>query len=380
MGLTRPLSVVFVLVIVAAGAVVAQAGDGVPFVPDRAAKAGHEIARVASVPPRSGVVALPPGGADLFASPGGEPILRAHEGIVFALQRAEGDWLEVVTTCNQPAWVRADDVVIWAASDERMQPGPGFDLAAATIVLDPGHGARDWGGVGPGGLTEKAVNLDIAERIRRLMSSARDVDWTSGEVRRGTAIPAFGSVWLTRSLAGPSFGDYELGLEFRAALANAAGADVLVSIHNNTVPRQRTTGPGTEVYYAVGTEGSDRLAGLIHEELVRSLATYTADWRGGDTLGARARLDPATGLDYYGLLRRATMPSVIVEGLYISEPEEEALLATPAVRQSYAEGVYRGIIRFLTTTDQGGATHPPEEFGEDAGTVSSTGCEIPPQP
>ncbi len=113
---------------------------------------------------------------------------------------------------------------------------------------------------------------------------------------------------------------------------------------------------------------------------MRSFASYTAKWRGGDLLGARARLDPATGLDYYGLLRRATMPAVIVEGLYISEAEEEALLATPAVRQSYAEGVYRGIIRFLTTTDAGGQIHAPEVFSGDAGTVSSSACEVPAQP
>ena len=74
------------------------------------------------------------------------------------------------------------------------------------------------------------------------------------------------------------------------------------------------------------------------------------------------------------------MPAVIVEGVYISEPEEEALLATEAFRQAYADGVYRGVIRFLTTPDAGAAANNPEYFHDDAGTVSGNVCELPEQP
>ena len=90
--------------------------------------------------------------------------------------------------------------------------------------------------------------------------------------------------------------------------------------------------------------------------------------------------DPETGDDYYGLLRRATMPSVIVEGVYISEPEEEALLATPEFRQAYAEAVYRGVVRFLTTDEPGSGINRPEVFYDNAGTVSGNGCTLTEQP
>ena len=303
----------------------------------------------------------------------------AHERLVFAFQRREGDWLEVITTCNDPAWVPAAAVQVMPQA-VRSAPGTSFDLGQAVVVLDPGHGARDLGGVGPTGLREKAVNLDIAERVQRLMRTSHDVDWITGAVTPGDRVSAIGSVWLTRAPTGPDAGDYEVGLGFRAELANAAGADALVSIHNNTVPRGSTEIPGSEVYYAVGAQGSDRLAGLIYDELLKSFASYSAEWTGGELLGARARVDPDTGDDYYGILRRATMPAVIVEGVYISEADQEALLETEAFRQSYAEAVYRGVVRFLTTDSQSDHVFAPEPFFADAGTVASSGCEVPAQP
>ena len=153
----------------------------------------------------------------------------------------------------------------------------------------------------------------------------------------------------------------------------------MVSIHNNTVPSTHTDIPGTEVYYAMSVPGADRLAGILYEELLLSLSSFDADWAGGDIQGARAREDPDTGGDYYGIFARAQMPAAIVEGAYISEPEEEALLRTDAFRQAYAEGVYRGVVRFLTTDDPGSSIHEPELFTADAGTVSGSGCVVPSQ-
>ena len=221
------------------------------------------------------------------------------------------------------------------------------------MVVDAGHGDRDWGAIGPEGLSEKVLNLDIATRVRELMLRSNSVDWTTGTVTEGSDIPAFGTVWLTRPPEGPLGGQYEAGLAFRAELANSAGADVLVSVHNNTVPKVDSDFPGTQVLYSVGNEDSARLGALLYEEVLRSMSAFEADWSAGDLVGAIARYNPDTGEDYYGLLRRATMPSAIVEGLYLSEPEEEALLATEEVKQAYAEGVYRGVVRFLTTDDAG---------------------------
>jgi N-acetylmuramoyl-L-alanine amidase len=335
---------------------------------------------LASGPATAGVVRIPAGGAPLANAPGDTPFVQVHEGIVMGFTGRQGGWLEVVTTCNDVAWVDEADVDVTPQATASGTPGAGFDVSTAVVVLDPGHGDRDWGGVGPTGLAEKRVNLDIAERVRELMRSARAVDWDTGAITAGSAVPAFGQVWLTRDRSGPNDGDFELGLAFRAELANAAGADVLVSIHNNTVPRIDTDIPGTEVFYSISKDESARLASLIYEELLRSFAGYDADWTGGELLGARARVDPDTNDDYYGLLRRADMPAVIVEGVYIDQPDQEALLETEEFRQSYAEGVYRGIVRFLTTSEVGAGIREPELFPDDAGTVNSSACVIPPQP
>ncbi len=327
----------------------------------------------------AGIAFVPDGGATLWSGPDRDALLTIHEGVALPFLHRSDEWLLVTTMCNDTAWVNAEEVeVLDQASPQSI--GAGFDLSGATIVLDPGHGDRDWGGVGPSGLSEKEVNLDIASRVRDLMATGHDIDWSDGSIEPGSEVSEFGSVILTRDVDGPNSGDFELGLGYRVTVATAAGADAFVSIHNNTVPRVSTDLPGSEVYYSVGAEGSDRLAGLIYEELLRSFAAFDADWSGGELQGARARVDPDTGDDYYGILRRATMPAVIVEGLYISEPEEEALLATPEFRQAYADAVYRGIVRFLTTADEGTGINRPEIFPADAGTVSGNGCQLPVQP
>ena len=327
----------------------------------------------------AGIAVVPPDGVGLWEGPDRDEFFTLHGGVVLPFEHRSGEWLLVTTMCNYTAWINEADVGI-IPQTARQQPGATFDLSDATVVLDPGHGDRDWGGVGPTGLSEKEVNLDITERVRRLMAASHDVDWTTGTITEGTSVSAFGNIVLTRDSSGPNDGDFELGLGYRSAVASGAGADVFVSIHNNTVPRLDTEGPGSEVYYSIGADGSERLAGLIYEELIREFEKYDVDWRGGELLGARARIDPDTGDDYYGLLRRATMPAVIVEGVYISEPEEEALLRTHEFRQDYAEAVYRGVVRFLTTLEPGSGINDPEVFGYDAGTVSGNGCELPAQP
>ena len=329
--------------------------------------------------PATGIALIPEGGVDLWLGPDRDPYFRIHEGMALPFLHRSEEWLLVTTNCNDTAWVSDADVEVIAAGDPQ-PPGRGFDVSEAVIILDPGHGARDWGGVGPSGLAEKAVNLDISDRVRQLMEGPRDIDWSSGEVTAGSTIPSFRDVVLTRDVIGPNEGDFEANLGFRSAMATAARANAFISIHNNTVPRIDTDIPGSEVYYSTAVDDSERLAGIIYEELLLSFSDFEADWKGGELLGARARLDPDTEEDYYGLLRRATVPSVIVEGVYISEPDEEALLASGEFRQAYAEAIYRGVVRFLTTTDSGAEPNRPEYFVDDAGTVSGNVCTVPEQP
>jgi hypothetical protein len=133
------------------------------------------------------------------------------------------------------------------------------------------------------------------------------------------------------------------------------------------------------VFYAVGSPGSDRLASLIHEELVRGLAHFGDSWGAALETGAKARVDAETGDDFYGLLRRAEAPAVIIEGMYISNPPEEQLLQSEILQRAYADAVYRGLVRFLTTDEFGSDILEPEPFSGSVGTPSTASCVVPAQ-
>lgn len=305
--------------------------------------------------------------------------MTVHEGLVFPVVDEASGWFQILTTCGREAWVGIDTVEV-IPRHQPGTPGDGFDLSQAVIVVDPGHGGRDLGAIGPGRTTEAEVNLEIAALLRDRLERSAAIDWQTGRIGPGDDYPAVGAVWMTRDPGGPDEGDVELGLAYRGHIATRLGADALVSIHNNSGPQTTSPQPGTDVFYAVSSPGSDRLASLIHEEMVRGLSPLSDRWASAHVSGPKSRISPETGTDFYGLLRNSDPPSVIVEGTYISEPREEMILNTRIGRQAYADGVYRGLIRFLTTDEWGSEVHPPEPFTADVGTVTNLACEEPAQP
>jgi N-acetylmuramoyl-L-alanine amidase len=332
-----------------------------------------------TVPTVPGVAIVPAGGGPLYLQPGSEPMLTAIEDLVLPITSVSGVWYEVVTSCGTNAWVRYKEMD-FAAPSAQGEPGPGFDLSQAVIVVDPGHGGRDLGAKGASGSWESQVNLEIAERLRDRLERGQAVLWDTGEIIAGSAYPAVKQVWMSRSTDGPLGGDIELGLAYRAELANGVGADALLAIHNNTSPARTGSIPGSDVFYSVDSPGSDRLASLIHQELVVGFSALGSEFSQARVTGVKARVLEDTGDDYYGLLRRTEPPSVIIEGLYISEPSEEQILTSMEGQQTYADAVYRGLIRFLTTNETGSPIQDPVPFEGDVGTVTNTACEIPQQP
>ena len=95
-------------------------------------------------------------------------------------------------------------------------------LKVGRVVIDPGHGGKDTGSIGPTGLLEKDLVLDVALRLKKLL-----------EERLGT------DVMLTRS------GDEFVPLEERTAIANQHGADLFISIHANSSRSRRVSGAET---------------------------------------------------------------------------------------------------------------------------------------
>jgi len=326
-----------------------------------------------------GALVIAEGGADLFFDRTADPYVRAHEGLVFPVIERDDEWLQVLDQCNDPGWVLFDEVAFSAARRDDSRVGAGMEFSDAVVVVDPGHGGPNVGAVGPAGLVEKVVNLDIARRLRDLLRRPHTVDWESGEIFNGSAIPAAGQVWMTRQ-EGPEGADIETGLTFRTTLSDSLNAHALVSIHNNAAPDGPFEGPGSEVYYKVADLESKRLSGLVVEELRQEFSAFEAAWVGADDAGAKVRVG-TDGVDLYGILRQSDAPSVIVEGVYISNESEEALLGTAEFRQAYADAVYRALVRFVTTDEDGSGFVDTEPFtgGLSSGRPAGT-CSVPAQP
>lgn len=330
-------------------------------------------------PTEPGLAIVPIGGATLYQSPGGAALQTIHQGIVLPISTVDGSWAEVMDSCSNLAWVNLTEMEV-VGRFESQAPGDGLDLARASVVVDAGHGGRDWGAPGPNGTRESNFNLDISERLRTRLLSSNDIDWSTGDVSPGPTYPSLGGAFMTRDTAGPDGGDFEAGLAYRAAMANSVGASALLAIHNNTGTDRTYNDPPRAVFYAVSVPGSDRLASLIDEELFRGFDPFASEWQGSGIQGTAARRDPSTGGDFYGLLRRSESPAVIIEGAYVSDPTQEQLLGTPEFRQAYADAVYRGLIRFLTTADTGTEINEPEDFAGNVGSPSTNNCVVPEQP
>jgi N-acetylmuramoyl-L-alanine amidase len=171
------------------------------------------------------------------------------------------------------------------------------------VAIDAGHGGRDPGAIGPTGLVEKDVNLDIAQRVRELL------------VRSGIRVV------MTREA------DVSVELPDRPRMARRQGATVFVSIHGNASTRPAAS--GSETYYL--TPQSQVLAQLVQEELGRVPNLIS---RGVKTAN-------------FLVLRENDMPAVLVEVAFLSNVDEEARLRQSEFRQRLAEAVSRGVRRFL---------------------------------
>jgi N-acetylmuramoyl-L-alanine amidase len=216
------------------------------------------------------------------------------------------------------------------------------------IVLDPGHGGEDPGA--QGFAVEKEVTLDIAHRLARLLRTRLGAE-----------------VVLTRAQ------DQTLALKERTAFANTEGADLFVSIHANANPTGRLR--GIETYYLDNStdHATLRLAKLENGlDLLRptneaSLRYILSDLVQVGKLEDSVLLARSVQRGLVGHLRRsypgivdlgvkrgpfyvlvgAYMPCVLVETAFLSHPVEGRRLAREEYRTDVAEGLYRGISRFL---------------------------------
>ena len=186
-----------------------------------------------------------------------------------------------------------------------------------TIVIDPGHGGRDSGAVGPNGAEEKSVNLSIARVVLNLLE-----------------LESKHIVLLTRE------GNNYVSLTDRADFSNSANADLFISIHANASPQH--TANGYEVFTSPGPTDADRMATL----LMRNMAAEFPD--------RKARMDIQDGDPdkeaKFFVLMKTKAPAVLFETGFIDNIEGEKFLTNRQNQDRLAKVIVRAVLEFFPET------------------------------
>jgi len=220
-------------------------------------------------------------------------------------------------------------------------------LKIGKIVIDPGHGGHDTGTIGPNGLEEKDLVLDVGRRLGKLLQARMGAD-----------------VVFTRK------DDTFIPLETRTSIANQEQADLFVSIHANS-SRDRDA-RGVETYYLNFTSSAEALDVAarenaasdksIHElqDLVKKIALkekieesreFASNVQRALHTGLAAKSpgirDRGVKKAPFIVLIGANMPSILAEVSFVSNPGDERRLQTADYRQRIAESLYRGISKYV---------------------------------
>ena len=221
-------------------------------------------------------------------------------------------------------------------------------LKIGRIVIDAGHGGHDTGTIGPTGLMEKDLCLDVALRLGKIIQQR---------------LPG-ADVTFTRS------DDTFIPLEERTHIANEAQADMFISIHANS--SQDSGARGIETYYlnlkgspeamevaarenATSSQGIHELEDLVKQiartEKIDESREFAEDVQ--DSLSKRIQKTARTVKNRgvrkapFVVLIGADMPSILTEISFLSNPADEKLLKQPEHRQRVAEGIFQGIAGYL---------------------------------
>ncbi len=182
----------------------------------------------------------------------------------------------------------------------------GNNMGRQLVVVDAGHGGRDVGAT-RNGIYEKDIVLAMSMQLGRILQQMGY------------------SVIYTRTE------DIELDLEPRVEIAENARASAFVSVHVNSLDAKASQVSGVETYHAPGASLGKSLAEFVHEEI---LTSTSANDRG--VRSAR-----------FHVILKTSMPAVLVETGFITNPSESAKLVDSAYQLRMAEAIARGVDRFL---------------------------------
>jgi N-acetylmuramoyl-L-alanine amidase len=224
-----------------------------------------------------------------------------------------------------------------------------FGLKVGKVVIDPGHGGKDTGTIGPHGLREKDLVLDVALRLGQLVES-----------RLGS------QVVFTRT------DDTFIPLEQRTEMANTEKADLFISIHANSSSVASAT--GVETYYfnfttekaaldlatrenATSASSIHDLNDLLQKAVLKAKVEESREFAQkvqgslqvmSVKMNSRSR-DRGVRKAPFVVLIGATMPSILAEVGFVSNPRDESALRKSDQRQKIAEALMKGIEQYAST-------------------------------
>ena len=191
-------------------------------------------------------------------------------------------------------------------------------LKGKKITIDPGHGGSDSGAIGPTGLFEKTATLHIGLNLAEMLKEAG------------------AKVYITRKtdvdVAPQPATDVE-ELQARVDVANKTDSDIFVSIHLDSFTAPSAQGT-TGYYYVNGSDASQRLATYIKEGVIEQIGT----------------VDRGTKTSNFYVVKHTSMPATLLEVAFVSNPNEEAILASDEGAKKAAVGIFNGIIRYFSET------------------------------
>lgn len=186
----------------------------------------------------------------------------------------------------------------------QIKPRRSVQKGKLVVIIDPGHGGKDSGALGIGGVQEKDVILPIGKRIAEILE------------RNGI------QVIMTRD------SDFFVSLPGRVNIAQRTNADAFVSIHANSAGANRPEVNGLETYHY---NSGLTLARIVHSKILQSLNIRDRNVR-------KAR---------FYVLRKTSMPSILVETGFLTGREDAAKLRTTAYQNRMADAIAQGILQYL---------------------------------
>ena len=252
---------------------------------------------------QAGLILLPPRGVSITSVPDQPPT-------AVAVAPPTGTAAEPEPEAAPISVPEADLTPIPPAQQPTLPPQPEsaqlpVPSERVVVVIDPGHGGRDPGAVGRGGLQEKQVIFPISMRVRDLLES------------QGVAVV------MTR------YDDRTLGLQPRVDIAERADADIFVSIHANAISLSRPDVNGIESYYA--SAAGQQLAATIHASM----------------LAATGMNDRGIKQARFFVIRRTSMPATLLEVGFVTGAQDAPRLADANWRETMANAIARGILQYI---------------------------------